>query len=160
MVIGNWRPDQPSAFDGRPLHDAVGCVVNKGLRCVPAAVHTARRDQALHLDIAIDGFGPQIATESRLGIEAEDRHVILTPILDQDRTVICQQFGEQRDGEAGKKHNQRGEGASIAFEIRPAAPVQVRAGHDSLDSKSMRGSIQTYIRSDISPMRSPIRLKI
>ena len=93
-------------------------------------------------------------------MEAEDRHVEIAAIFDQDRPVIRQQLGKQRYGEAGNEDDQRDEGAPVAPEIRPAAPVQVGAGHDSLDSKSIRGSIQTYIRSEISPIRSPMRLKM
>ena len=160
MVVGYQWPDEPSAFNGSAPDLAIRSVLYKRFRRIPALIPPAGHNQALDLDIAINGLGAKIAAKGCLGMKTEDRHKEFAAIFDKDRPVIRQQFGEQRKGEAGKKDNQRDEGAPVAPEIRPAAPVQVGAGHDSLDSKSIRGSIQTYIRSEISPIRSPMRLKM
>ena len=49
----------------------------------------------------------------------------------------------------------------VALEVAPAALVQRRQCHQpSLRSKSMRGSTNTYIRSDRIPTKSPISPKM
>ena len=170
MVIGDQRPDNPSGLGGLVADGAVPRILDQQLRRVPAGIEPAGNDQTLHLDIAIDGFCPQVTAECLFGIELEDRHVVAVAVFHQDRPVVREQLGEERQGEAGAKDNQRDIGPPVPPEILPAAPVHAGgghagaghagAGHDMRLSKSIRGSIQTYIRSETSPMNSPIRLKM
>ena len=165
MVIGDQWPDDPSGLSRLVADHAVCCILDQQLGRIPAGIEPAGYDQALHLDIAIYGFGPQVTAKTLFGIELEDRHVVAVAVFHQDRPVVREQLGEERQGETGAKDNQRDIGPPVPPEILPAAPVHIGAGHigaghDMRLSKSIRGSIQTYIRSETSPMNSPIRLKM
>ncbi len=59
------------------------------------------RDLLLQIGIAIVGGGFEVAAEGGLGIADESRPVEMAVILDQERAVVGDQFGEQRDRRTG-----------------------------------------------------------
>ena len=76
--------------------------------------------------IAIVGRGLEIAAERGLGIADEGRPIEMAVILDQERPVVGDQFGEQRDEEQDQEYPERPVAAAVRLEILPAPPVERR----------------------------------
>ena len=151
------RPQHPALVDLLAGHHTVARVFDHGFGIVPAGVQPARDDQALNLDILVDGFGLEIAAKGSFRVKAKDRHEIFALIAHQDRFFIGQKLGKQRQAKQDAENDQRPEGALVAAKIAPAALVDGAERHASRLSKSMRGSTNTYIRSDKMPTTSPTR---
>ena len=136
VVVGNQRPDHPALL----------------------------ADQGLDGRIGVVGFRRQYATESGLRIAFEHRRVDTAIVPDQQRAVVGDQLGEERDQEQRQKDPEGPETASVRFEALDPAAVERRqrdaeetilglpcdggrrwrCGHGrqvSRLSKSMRGSI-------------------
>ena len=63
-------------------------------------------DQALHFRVAIGRFGLEIAAKGGFGIEAEDRRIEVAAVLHQNRFVIGDELGKQRQAEQDREHDQ------------------------------------------------------
>ncbi len=86
------------------------------------------RDQFLQVGIAIVGRGLEVAAEGRLGIADEGRPVEVAVILDQERPVVGDQLGEQRDHEQHEEYPERPVSPPVRLEVLPAPPVERRHG--------------------------------
>jgi hypothetical protein len=84
------------------------------------------RDQFLQIGIAVVGGGFEIATKSGFGIADEGREIQMAVELDQERTVVGDQFGEQRDHEQDQEDPERPVAAAVGLEVLPAAAVERR----------------------------------
>ena len=84
------------------------------------------RDQLLQIGIAIVGGGLEVAAESGLGIADEGRPIEMAVELDQERTVVGDQLGKQRDHEQDQEDPERPVAAAVGFEVLPAAAVERR----------------------------------
>src|SRR3981081_1606541 len=82
------------------------------------------RDQLLQIGIAIVGGGLEVAAEGGLGIADEGRKVQMPVELDEARTIIGNQLGEQRDEEQKQKNPERPVTPAVRLEILPAALVE------------------------------------
>ena len=138
----------------------------------PDHVAALLRDQLLQIGIAIVGRGLEVAAEGRLRIGDERRENRLAVVADEERLVVGDELGEQRDDEQDQEDPERPVAAPVGLEILPAPPVdrrqrraaaapaarrarpattaavsggpaeRARPPHTSRVSKSMRGSIQ------------------
>ena len=104
----------------------------------------------------------QIYAEEYLSIDPEgnvlDRKQDLALVGDDDRLVVDKHLGEQRQQEQHGEDDGRIEAALVRGEVGDAALVERRDRHDqtSRASKSIRGSIHMYIRSDKRLTTMPI----
>jgi hypothetical protein len=111
--------------DRRPEHPALG------------------GDRLAHEGIAVVSLGLEIATEGGLGIGAQDRGVQGAVETHQQRPVVGDQLGAERDREQGDEDPQRPPAAAVAAEILQPPSVERRqtAGEaHARPAKSMRGS--------------------
>ena len=114
-------------------------------------------DQLLHLLVGVDGGGREIAAEGRLGIVADQRRVEAAVVVDEDRLVVGQELGEQRQEEQHAEDHQRVDAALARAEV--GEPPTIERRHQPRASKSMRGSTTVYMMSPRIPMTRPIRPK-
>jgi hypothetical protein len=86
------------------------------------------RDQLLQIGIAIIGGGLEIAAERGLRIADEGRKIQMPVEFDEERPIVGDQFGKQRDEEQNEKNPQRPVAAAVRFEVLPAAAIERRHG--------------------------------
>jgi hypothetical protein len=67
--IGDERPEHPAAHHRLALDEAGLGLGHRLLGVVEAQLGPAGADQALHLGVAIDGLGAEVAAEGGLGVE-------------------------------------------------------------------------------------------
>ena len=159
--VGNDRPDGPTLLDRLALNHAILRVFDVPFGIIKAEVEATGNNQTLHLRVAVDGFGLEIAAELGFSVEVEDRHVVFAAVVHQDRFVVRHKLSQQRDAKEHRKDPKAPIGAPVAFEVPPAALVERGERHQpSLRSKSILGSTSTYIRSDRIPTRRPMRPKM
>ena len=82
------------------------------------------RDLLLQIRIAVIGRGLEVAAEGGFGIADEGRPIEMAVILDQERAVVGDQFGEQRDQEQDHEDPERPVTAAVGLEVLPAAAVE------------------------------------
>jgi hypothetical protein len=136
-------------------------------------------DLLLDEGIAVVRHGEE-APELLLRIIDHDGEKDLSLIGGDERPVVGDEFRKHRQHEEDQKYPQRPVAAPVGLEVLPAALVErrqpgprrplahlldLRLAEDvrhqtSLRSKSMRGSIQVYMRSDRRLTRSPISEKM
>ncbi len=78
----------------------------------------------MHFGVAVHRFGQEIAGEFGLGVELENRHVIVAAIVHENRFVVGHEFGEQRDAKQDRKDPKAPIGAAVTGKVTPAALVQ------------------------------------
>jgi len=71
------------------------------------------RDQLLQIGIAIIRRGLEIPAEGGLGIGDEGGKIQMPVILDQERAIVGDQFGEQRNKEQDQKDPERPIAAAV-----------------------------------------------
>ncbi len=79
--------------------------------------------------VAIVGLGLELAAERRLGIGPENRRIEPALPGHQDRLVVGEQFGEQREHEQGREHPQADVAAPVVLEAAPSPQGQGRDPH-------------------------------
>jgi len=78
----------------------------------------------LHGLIAVDRLGAEITAKGRLGVEAIGGHEELAPVAHEDRLVVGDHLGKERQHKERQKQPQRPEGAAVGLEVAPAARVE------------------------------------
>ena len=84
------------------------------------------RDLLLQIGIAIVGGGFEIAAEGGLGIAEEGRPIETAVIFDEERPVVGDEIGEQRDHEQDEEDPERPIAPAVGLEVLPAAAVERR----------------------------------
>ena len=83
-------------------------------------------DLLLQIGIAIVGGGFEIAAEGGLGIAEKHRPIEPAVILDEERLVVGDEIGKQRDHEKHEEDPERPIAPSVGLEVLPAAAVERR----------------------------------
>ena len=153
------RPHDPADGYLFAIDGPVCRVLNIAVRVVETVDQTARDNEALNFNITVDRLGPEVATKGRFWIKAAKRRVVAVLIFDQNRLIVGDDLGAKRQPEKDGKHPQRPNRPAVGLEVTQATLVHGgKPSHTQVSrlSKSMRGSIQTYIKSDNSPTTKPI----
>ena len=83
-------------------------------------------EENLQVRIAVVGRGAEVVAEFGVRIVEDHREVILAVVVDEQRLVVGDELGEQRDHEQHEEYPQRPIAAPVGLEIVPAPDVDRR----------------------------------
>ena len=133
-----------------------------------------RFDELRHEGVPVIGLRLEIAAEPRFRIGREDRHQELALVGDEDRLVVGDELGEEAQDEERREDPEGPVAAPVGAEVlqtppgqrRDAEPQETVPARDlrphqatSRRSKSIRGSMTTYMRSPSRLRTRPSRVK-